>query len=101
VWDRTAVKLSFAHAEGRNYQQLPAGARLREEPSPAEIFYSKRRYAFSWLHVRGEMRFWAREYKPEGHLGSIMRVGGIPPASSSVYAPALSVPQMPLCPRNA
>jgi hypothetical protein len=88
----------------RGRPKLPATAgwaRLREEPSPAEIFYSKRRYAFSWLHVRGEMRFWAREYKPEGHLGSIMRVGGIPPASSSVYAPALSVPQMPLCPRNA
>jgi hypothetical protein len=34
---RTAVKLSFAHAEGRNYRQLAAGARLREEPSPADI----------------------------------------------------------------
>jgi hypothetical protein len=33
------VKLSFAHAEGRNYRQLPARARLREEPSPADIFY--------------------------------------------------------------
>jgi hypothetical protein len=36
------VKLSFAHAEGRNYRQLPARARLREEPSPADIFCSKR-----------------------------------------------------------
>jgi hypothetical protein len=36
------VKLSFAHAEGRNYRQLPDRARLREEPSPADIFYSKR-----------------------------------------------------------
>ncbi len=37
-----AVKLSFAHAEGRNYRQLPARARLREKPSPADVFYSKR-----------------------------------------------------------
>jgi hypothetical protein len=36
------VKLSFAHAEGRNYRQLPARARLREEPSPADIVYLKR-----------------------------------------------------------
>ena len=33
------VKLSFAHAEGRNYRQLPDTARLREKPSPADIFY--------------------------------------------------------------
>jgi hypothetical protein len=31
------VKLSFALAEGRNHRQLPAKARLREEPSPADI----------------------------------------------------------------
>jgi hypothetical protein len=37
VRHRIAVKLSFAHAEGRNYRQLPARARLREEPAPAEI----------------------------------------------------------------
>jgi hypothetical protein len=42
VRHRTAVKLSFAHAEGRNYRQLPARARLREEPPPADIFCSKR-----------------------------------------------------------
>jgi hypothetical protein len=42
VWYRIAVKLSFAHAEGRNYRQLPTKARLREKPSPADIFYSKR-----------------------------------------------------------
>jgi hypothetical protein len=36
------VKLSFAHAEGRNCRQLPARARLREEPSPADIVYLKR-----------------------------------------------------------
>jgi hypothetical protein len=35
------VKLPFAHAEGRNYRQLPARERLREKPSPADIFYSK------------------------------------------------------------
>ena len=33
------MKLSFAHAEGRNYRQLPARTRLREEPSPADISY--------------------------------------------------------------
>jgi hypothetical protein len=42
VRHRTAVKLSFAHAEGRNYRQLPDRARLGEEPSPADIVYSKR-----------------------------------------------------------
>jgi len=36
------VKLSFAHAEGRNYRQLPTKAPLREKPSPADIFYSTR-----------------------------------------------------------
>ena len=36
------VKLSFARAEGRNYRQLPDRARLREEPSPADIVYLKR-----------------------------------------------------------
>jgi hypothetical protein len=42
VWDRTAVRLSFARAKGRNYRQLPARARSRERPSPADIVYSKR-----------------------------------------------------------
>jgi hypothetical protein len=31
VRHRIAVKLSFAHVEGRNYRQLPAKARLREK----------------------------------------------------------------------
>jgi hypothetical protein len=70
VWHRTAVKLSFAHAEGRNYRQLPDRARLREEPSPADIVYSNR-YRLSNLHVSGEMRFSAREYQLKGYLGSI------------------------------
>ena len=39
VWHRTAVTLSFAHAQGRNYRQLPAKARSRERPSPADINY--------------------------------------------------------------
>ncbi len=46
------VKLSFAHAEGRNYRQLPVRARLREEPSPADIVYPKR-YSLSELDVSG------------------------------------------------
>jgi hypothetical protein len=40
VWNRTAVTLSFARAQGRNYRQLPARARSREKPSPADILYS-------------------------------------------------------------
>jgi hypothetical protein len=56
VWYRTVVKLSFAHAVGRNYRQLPAKARLREKPSPADIVYSKR-YSLSGLHVSSEMQF--------------------------------------------
>jgi hypothetical protein len=35
------VKLSFAHAEGRNCRQLPVRGRLREEPSPVDIVYFK------------------------------------------------------------
>jgi hypothetical protein len=42
VRHRIVVKLSFAHAEGRNYRQLPVRARLREEPSPADIVYFKK-----------------------------------------------------------
>ena len=64
------MKLSFARAEGRNYRQLPARARLREKPSPADILYSER-YAISGLQVSGEMLFSAREYSPKGHSGSI------------------------------
>jgi hypothetical protein len=56
VYDRTAVKLSFARAEGRNYRQLPDRATLREEPPPAEIFYSKR-YSLSRFDVSGSMIF--------------------------------------------
>ena len=68
------MKLSFAHAEGRNYRQLPARARLREKPSPADIVYSKR-YSLSNLHVSGEMRFSAQEYKPEGNSPSVCAFG--------------------------
>jgi hypothetical protein len=53
VRHRIAVKLSFAHAEGRYYWQLPDRERLREEPSPADIIYSKR-YSLSELEVSGE-----------------------------------------------
>jgi hypothetical protein len=60
------VKLSFAHAEGRNYRQLPDRTRLHEEPSPADIVYSKR-YSLSGFNVSGEIRFSAREYKNKGH----------------------------------
>jgi hypothetical protein len=68
------VKLSFAHAEGRNYRQLPARARLREEPSPADIVYFKR-YGLSTFGVSGEMLFSAREYKPKGNLGLVCALG--------------------------
>jgi hypothetical protein len=54
VWYRIVVKLSFAHAEGRYYRQLPARVRLREEPPPADIVYPKR-YSFSELDVSGSM----------------------------------------------
>jgi hypothetical protein len=50
------VRLSFAHAEGRNYRQLPDRARLREKPSPADIVYFKR-YSVSELDVSGRMSF--------------------------------------------
>jgi hypothetical protein len=56
VRHRIVVKLSFAHAEGRNYWQLPDRARLREEPSPADIICFKR-YSFSELDVSGSMSF--------------------------------------------
>jgi len=56
VRHRIVMKLSFAHAEGRNYRQLPARARLREEPPPADIVYSKR-YSLSELDVSGRMIF--------------------------------------------
>jgi hypothetical protein len=59
------VKLSFARAKGRNYRQLPARARSREKPSPADIVYSKSRL-FPCLHVSGEMLFSARQYQPKG-----------------------------------
>ena len=52
------MKLSFAHAEGRNYRQLPAKARLREKPSPADIVYSKR-YALSKLECKWRDAFFA------------------------------------------
>jgi hypothetical protein len=68
------VKLSFAHADGRNYWQLPDRARLREEPSPADIICFKR-YSFSELDVSGSMSFLAQEYKAEGYSGFGMRVG--------------------------
>jgi len=72
VWYRIAVKLSFAHAEGRNYWQLPTKARLREKQHPADIFYSRDR-AFPGLHVSGEMLFSAQEYLPEVTLVSYAR----------------------------
>jgi hypothetical protein len=69
------VKLSFAHAEGRNCWQLPDRARLREEPSPADIVYFKR-YSLSRFAVSGEMLFSAREYPPEGHSGLVCAGAG-------------------------
>jgi hypothetical protein len=56
VRHRIVVKLSFAHTEGRNCRQLPDKARLREEPSPADIVYSNR-YSLSELDVSGSMSF--------------------------------------------
>ena len=54
------VKLSFAHAEGRNYRQLPAKARLREKPSPADI---------------AGMLFFGTEVQAQRSLGFGVRVG--------------------------
>ena len=71
MWHRIVVKLSFAHAEGRNYRQLPAKARLREEPSPADIVYSKR-YSLSELDVSGSMSFFGTGVpKPKVTPGSL------------------------------
>jgi hypothetical protein len=62
---RIVVRLSFAHAEGRNYRQLQDRARLREEPSPADIVYFKR-YSVSELDVSGSMSFFRhRSTKPK------------------------------------
>jgi hypothetical protein len=73
VWHRIVVKLSFAHAEGRNYWQLPARARLREEPSPADIVYFKR-YSLSELDVSGSMSFFRhRSTKPKVTPGCYAR----------------------------
>ena len=70
MWHRIVVKLSFAHAEGRNYRQLPDRARLREEPSPADIVCFKR-YSFFELCVSGSMSFFvfsAQECRVEGYF---------------------------------
>ncbi|MEA2262424.1 MAG: hypothetical protein QOJ51_5249 [Acidobacteriaceae bacterium] len=69
MWHRIVVKLSFARAKGRNYRQLPAKARLRENPR-LPISSALRDTAFPSLHVSGEMFFPAREYRPRGYLGS-------------------------------
>ena len=89
------MKLSFAHAEGRNYRQLPDRARLREEPTPADIIYSKR-YSLSELDVSGSMSFLAQEYKAEGYFGFVMRVdsgmkwvAGVDAAQASLHQPSV------------
>jgi hypothetical protein len=69
------VRLSFAHAEGRNYRQLPSRARLREKPSPADIFYSKR-YSVSRLRVSGETCFSAQQYRPKSNSRSVCALAG-------------------------
>src|SRR5882757_6790842 len=67
VRHRIVVKLSFAHAEGRNYRQLPDRARLREEPSPADIVCFKR-YSFFELDVSGSMSFLGTGVQSRGLL---------------------------------
>jgi hypothetical protein len=75
VTDRIAVKLSFAHAEGRNYRQLPDRAWLREEPPPADIVCFKR-YSVSELCVSGPMSFfWHRSTKPKVTFGLLCGFG--------------------------
>ena len=51
----------------------PGRGRVRSRRLP--ISSTLRDRAFPCLHVSGEMRFSAREYKPKGHLGSIMCFG--------------------------
>jgi hypothetical protein len=61
------VKLSFAHAEGRNYRQLPARrGGVRSRRLPISSILSDR--AFLGLHVIAEMLFSTQEYLPEGYL---------------------------------
>jgi hypothetical protein len=80
------VKLSFAHAEGRNYRQLPDRARLREEPSPADIVCFKR-YRFSGLCVSGSMSFSTQEYEVAGYSGmDSYALAGSPPVSLPLLA---------------
>ena len=71
---RIVVRLSFAHAKGRNCRQLPDRARLREEPSPADIVYVKR-YSLSELDVSGRASFFGTGVPAKGHSGFGMRVG--------------------------
>jgi hypothetical protein len=48
---------------------------LREDPSPADIVYSKK-YSLSELDVSGSMSFfWAQEYHAKGHFGFVTRAG--------------------------
>ena len=64
------MKLSFAHAEGRNYWQLPArGGCVRSRRLP--ISSALRDKAFPGLMKVGEMLFSAQEYSPKGYSGLV------------------------------
>jgi hypothetical protein len=55
VRHRIVVKLSFAHGRPKLLATAGQGA-VREEPSPADIVYSKR-YSLFELYVSGSMSF--------------------------------------------
>jgi hypothetical protein len=70
------VKLSFAHAEGRNYRQLPARrgcVRSRRLPISSAL----RDRAFSSLMQVGEMLFFGTQYLPKGYSGKRKGNGSI------------------------
>jgi hypothetical protein len=76
VWYRIVVKLSFARAKGRNYRQLPAKARLREKPRPADIFCSKR-YSLSQLACKWQDVFFGTGVQAQRLLGfKSVQIGG-------------------------
>jgi mRNA interferase HigB len=68
VWYRTAVTLSFAHAKGRNYRQLPAWrGRVRGRRLP--ISSALRDKPFPSLHVSGKTRFFGTGVPAQRLLG--------------------------------
>ncbi len=91
------MKPSFARAEGRNYRQLPARARLREKPSPADIFYSKR-YSLSQFECKWRDAFFGTGVQAQRSLAAGVRVGNgmkwggnrnLPPCFGILWVPGV------------